>query len=100
MAPVHLIFFFYFHREVKWCVHRGDAQLSRAHTQVWMAVHVECVMAATFMDEPVSTANDSPILPTTVSSALVWYYHAHILICIIIDLIPKSCQDYTLTGAS
>lgn len=63
------------------CVHKGNVQLSCAHTQPWMAVHVECVMAATFMDEPVSTENDSPILLTTVSSALVWYDHAHILTC-------------------
>lgn len=69
------------HREVKSCVRGGDVRLSRARTLPWMAVHVECVMAATFMDEAVSMENDLPTLLTTVSSALVWYFNKHISVC-------------------
>ena len=86
-----------------WCVHREDVLLCHAHTQLWMAVHVACVMDATLMDEAVSTENDSHTLQTAVSSAPVWYQPKHILICLhyrfrYIDLILNNKQDHKLTG--
>ncbi|KAA8590177.1 hypothetical protein FQN60_014111 [Etheostoma spectabile] len=56
--------------EVKLCVHTGNALLCHVHTQLWMAVHVECVTDATLMDEAVSMENDFHTLQTTASSAL------------------------------
>lgn len=67
----------FFHREVKWCAHSGDVLLYRAHTRPLMAARVEYVMDAILTDEAVSMENDSHTLQTTVSSAPVWYYHAH-----------------------
>lgn len=61
-------------------MHSGDAWLCRAHTLLWMAVHVGFVTAAFFMGEAASTENNSPILPTAATSALVWYYHTALLI--------------------
>lgn len=75
-----MLYFFYFSREVKLYVHSGDARLCRAHTLLWMAAHVGFVMAAAFMGEAVSMENNSPILPTAASSALVRYHHAAVLI--------------------
>lgn len=77
-------------------MHSGDAQLFRAHTQLWMAVRAERVMAAAFMGEAVSTENDSPILLTAVSSAPVWYHHAHILICITHRFSPEKPSELYL----
>lgn len=62
------------HRAVKWCVHREDAGPCHARIQLWMAVHVECVMDAALTDEAVSTESDSHTRPTTASCAPVWYY--------------------------
>lgn len=58
-------------------MHSGDAQLSRARTRLWTAAHAAFAMAATFMEEAVSTESDSHILLIVVSSAPVWYHHAH-----------------------
>lgn len=63
--------FFFFFREVRWSACREDALLCHAHTQLWMAVHVACVMDATLTDETVSVESDFHILEITVSSAPV-----------------------------
>lgn len=60
-------------------MHSGDARPCRAHTLLWTAVHVGFVTVAFFMGEAVSMENNSPILPTAASSALVWYYHTAVL---------------------
>lgn len=75
-----MLYFLNFSREVKLYVHSGDAQLCRAHTLLWMAAHAGFVMAAAFMGEAVSMENNSPILTTAASSALVRYHHAAVLI--------------------
>lgn len=73
---IHVMCVIHFHREVKRCVHGGDARRLHAHTQLWMAVSVECVTAVAFTDAAASTESDSPTLLTAVSSAPVWYQHA------------------------
>lgn len=57
-------------------MHSSNAQLCRAHTLPWMAVHAAFVTVAFFMGEAVSMENNSPTLPTAASSAPVRYYHS------------------------
>lgn len=66
---------FCFCREERWCARPEDALLHHVNTQLWMVVHVECVMDVTSMGGAATMESNSHILKTTVRAASVWYCH-------------------------